>query len=70
MDIYRGITLTNSYNRMNLLIVNINTSIKWWDQVNPFKTKSKNDKLNKFIDKHKDFFKEKEKEYVDKNKKL
>ena len=60
----------NSYNRMNLLIVNINTSIKWWDQVNPFKTKSKNDKLNKFIDKHKDFFKEKEKEYVDKNKKL
>lgn len=70
MDIYRGITLTNSYNRMNLLIVNINTSIKWWDQVNPFKTKSKNDKLNKFFDKHKDFFKEKEKEYVDKNKKL
>ena len=70
MDIYRGITLMNSYNRMNLLIVNINTSIKWWDQVNPFKTKSKNDKLNKFIDKHKDFFKEKEKEYVDKNKKL
>ena len=70
MDIYRGITLMNSYNRMNLLIVNINTSIKWWDQVNPFKTKSKNDKLNKFIDKHKDFFKEKEKEYVDKKKKL
>ena len=70
MDIYRGITLMNSYNRMNLLIVNINTSIKWWDQVNPFKTKSKNDKLNKFIDKHKDFFKEKEKEYVDKNKKF
>lgn len=55
MDAYRGITMANSYNRMNFIVININSSIKWWDQVNPYKNKSKNDKLNKFIDMHRDF---------------
>jgi len=56
MDSYRAITMCNSYKNMNLIIININSSIKWWNPTNPFKNNSKIDKLNKFIDHHHDFY--------------
>lgn len=62
-EIYKGISLCQSYSCFNIVALNVGNSIKHWSNVNPFGLKFSSKGLTKFVETFRQFFEEKKKRY-------